>query len=227
MQEDIIASILEGKDTLALLPTGGGKSITFQVPALVLDGLCLVVSPLIALMKDQVQNLRKQDIKAGAIYSGMTKDEIESVYNNCIREKFKFLYVSPERLETDAFKQLLGSLNVSILCVDEAHCISQWGYDFRPTYLKISEIRTLLPKVPVLALTATATPDVVNDIMNKLNFKTPNMLKSSFLRKNISYSIYKETDKTAKLLDVLKKAQGSSIVYVRNRRRCRELSEII
>ncbi|PLX04662.1 MAG: RecQ family ATP-dependent DNA helicase [Marinilabiliales bacterium] len=227
MQEDIIASILDGNDTLALLPTGGGKSITFQVPAIILDGICIVISPLIALMKDQVQNLKKQGIKAGAIYSGMSKDEIESVYNNCIHEKFKFLYVSPERLENEAFRHLIGILKVNILCIDEAHCISQWGYDFRPPYLKIAEIRNLIPKVPVLALTATATPDVVNDIMDKLNFKNHNVIKAGFLRKNISYSVFKETDKTAKLLEVLKKTTGSSIVYVRNRRRCRELSEII
>jgi len=227
MQEDIISSILKGKDTLALLPTGGGKSISFQVPALIKDGICIVVSPLIALMKDQVQNLRRRGIKAGAIYSGMSRDEIESVYNNCVHEKFKFLYISPERLESEPFRHLISILKVNILSIDEAHCISQWGYDFRPPYLRIAEIRSLIPEVPVLALTATATPEVVEDIMDKLKFKGPHVLKAGFLRKNISYSIYKEADKTYKLLEVLKKTKGSSIVYVRSRRKCRELSEII
>ncbi|RLD83531.1 MAG: RecQ family ATP-dependent DNA helicase [Bacteroidetes bacterium] len=227
LQEDIINSVLNGNDTLALLPTGGGKSITFQIPALINDGICIVVSPLIALMKDQVQGLKRKGIPAGAIYSGMHVDEIESVYNNCIYNKFKFLYVSPERLETEAFRHLVGLLQINLLAIDEAHCISQWGYDFRPPYLKIAEIKSLIPDTPILALTATATPNVVIDIMDKLKFKTPNILKASFARKNLSYSIVKENDKIYKLLDLLKKTNGSGIVYVRSRKRCRELSEII
>ncbi len=227
LQEEIINSVLNNNDTLALLPTGGGKSITFQVPALIKEGICIVVSPLIALMKDQVENLKKNGIPAGAIYSGMHSDEIESVYNNCIHNKFKFLYISPERLATDAFKHLIALLNVNILTIDEAHCISQWGYDFRPPYLKIAEIRTLIPNVPILALTATATPDVVNDIMDKLNFRKPLLLKASFVRRNLSYSVLKENDKTTKLLQTIKSSSGSSIIYVRSRKKCRELSEII
>ena len=227
LQEDIINSVLNGNDTLGLLPTGGGKSITFQIPALINDGICIVVSPLIALMKDQVQGLKRKGIPAGAIYSGMHVDEIESVYNNCIYNKFKFLYVSPERLETEAFRHLVGLLQINLLAIDEAHCISQWGYDFRPPYLKIAEIKSLIPDTPILALTATATPNVVIDIMDKLKFKTPNILKASFARKNLSYSIVKENDKIYKLLDLLKKTNGSGIVYVRSRKRCRELSEII
>lgn len=227
LQEDIINSVLSNNDTLALLPTGGGKSIAFQVPALMKDGICIVVSPLIALMKDQVQNLKKNGISAGAIYSGMHVDEIESVYNKCIYDKFKFLYVSPERLETSAFRHLIAQLNVNLLAIDEAHCISQWGYDFRPPYLKIAEIRSLLPNTPILALTATATPNVVVDIMDKLEFKTHNILKASFARKNLSYGIFKENDKPYKLLNLLKSISGSCIVYVRSRKKCRELSEII
>lgn len=227
LQEDIINSVLSNNDTLALLPTGGGKSIAFQVPALMKDGICIVVSPLIALMKDQVQNLKKNGISAGAIYSGMHLDEIESVYNKCIYDKFKFLYVSPERLETDAFRHLVAQLNVNLLAIDEAHCISQWGYDFRPPYLKIAEIRSLMTNTPILALTATATPNVVIDIMDKLEFKSHNILRASFARKNLSYGIFKENDKPYKLLSLLKNIRGSSIVYVRSRKKCRELSEIL
>lgn len=227
LQLEIINSVLDHTDTLALLPTGGGKSITFQIPALINEGLCIVVSPLIALMKDQVQNLKRKGIPAGAIYSGMHFDEIESVYNNCIHDKFKFLYVSPERLETEAFRHLISLLNINLLAIDEAHCISQWGYDFRPPYLNIAEIRDLIPKVPVLALTATATPNVVIDIMDKLRFKKHHLLKASFVRKNLSYNLLKENDKTTILLNTLKSTSGSSIVYVRSRKKCRELSEII
>ncbi len=227
LQEEIINSVIHNNDTLALLPTGGGKSITFQIPALMKEGMCIVVSPLIALMKDQVQSLKGRGISAGAIYSGMHHDAIESVYNNCIHNKFKFLYVSPERLETDAFRHLIAQVNVNLLTVDEAHCVSQWGYDFRPPYLKIAEIKSLIPGVPVLALTATATPTVVNDIMQKLRFKTPNLLKAGFGRKNLSYNVVKENDKTQRLLHLLKNSDGSCIVYVRSRKKCRELSEII
>jgi ATP-dependent DNA helicase RecQ len=227
LQLDIITSVINNTDTLALLPTGGGKSITFQIPALLMEGMCIVVSPLIALMKDQVQNLKRKGIPAGAIYSGMHSDEIESVYNNCIHNKFKFLYVSPERLETEAFRHLISLLNINLLAIDEAHCISQWGYDFRPPYLKIAEVRDLITNTPILALTATATPNVVNDIMEKLRFKKPNVLKASFLRKNLSYGILKENDKASILIRILKKIEGSGIVYVRSRKKCRELAEIL
>lgn len=227
LQQDIINSILNNEDTLALLPTGGGKSITFQIPALLKEGVCIVISPLIALMKDQVQNLKSKGIPAGAIYSGMHSDQIESVYNNCIHNNFKFLYVSPERLETDAFRHLIALLNVNLLAIDEAHCISQWGYDFRPPYIKIAEVRELIPKTPILALTATATPNVVNDIMEKLRFKKPNLLQASFLRKNLSYGILKENDKASRLLSLLKVVNGSGIVYVRSRKKCRDLAEIL
>ena len=227
LQEEIINSILNKRDTLALLPTGGGKSIAFQVPALLMDGICIVVSPLIALMKDQVQNLKRNGIPAGAVYSGMHTDEIESVYNNCLHENFKFLYVSPERLETDAFRHLIALLKVNILAIDEAHCISQWGYDFRPPYLKIADVRTLIPETPLLALTATATPSVVGDIMDRLKFKIPNVQQAGFGRKNLSYIILRENDKTSRLLQIIKSVNGSSIIYVRNRKKCREISEIL
>lgn len=226
MQEEIINSVLNSRDTLALLPTGGGKSICFQLPALMQDGVCLVITPLIALMKDQVNNLKKIGVKAGAIHTGMFLSEMESVYSNCLAGKYKFLYVSPERLENPAFLSVITRLKVNLLTIDEAHCISQWGYDFRPPYLRISDIRPLIPKVPVLALTATATPKVVSDIMEKLCFKSPNLLKSSFERKNLSYSVIKESDKTGKMIHLLSTQKGSAIVYVRNRKKTRELSEI-
>ena len=171
IQEDIIRSIGEGRDTLGLMPTGGGKSITFQVPALAQEGLCLVITPLIALMKDQVRNLRERGIKATAIYSGMTREEIVIALENCFFGNYKFLYVSPERLDTEIFQIKLRSMHVSLITVDESHCISQWGYDFRPAYLKIADIRQLLPEVPVIALTATATPEVVSDIQQRLQFR--------------------------------------------------------
>jgi len=226
-QEEIIDSVLAGKDTLALLPTGGGKSICFQVPAMMLEGTCIVITPLIALMKDQVSRLKKQDIPAGAIYTGMYKDEIESVYSNCLTGKFKFLYVSPERLENASFIDVFARLQVNMIVVDEAHCISQWGYDFRPPYLRIANIRQYTAKVPVLALTATATPAVVDDIMSKLQFSKPNLIKSGFERKNVAYNVLKETDKTGKLIRLLKEEKGSAIVYVRNRRKTRELADIL
>ena len=183
IQEDIINSIGQGKDTLGLMPTGGGKSITFQVPALAQEGLCLVVTPLIALMKDQVANLRSRGIKVVAIYSGMTREEIIVALENCIFGDYKFLYISPERLGTEIFQIKLRKMHVSMVTVDESHCISQWGYDFRPAYLNISEIRKMLPGVPVLALTATATPDVVKDIQQRLEFKEENVFRMSFERK--------------------------------------------
>lgn len=227
MQEEIIDSVLAGNDTLALLPTGGGKSICFQVPALVMDGTCIVITPLIALMKDQVANLRKNKIKASAIYTGMHRDEVESVYSNAVAGNLKFLYISPERLSTPIARDVISRMKVNILTIDESHCISQWGYDFRPPYLKIAEIRPIIPNVPVLALTATATPDVVVDIMEKLEFKKPNILKTSFERRNLNYSVYKEFDKTGMLVRTLKKNDSTAIIYVRSRRKTRELSEIL
>ena len=227
LQEEIITSIGEGKDTLGLMPTGGGKSITFQVPALAQSGLCIVITPLIALMKDQVQNLRKRGIKALAIYSGMTRQEIVTALENCIFDDYKFLYISPERLDTEIFRIKLRSMKVSMITVDESHCISQWGYDFRPAYLKIAEIRELLPGVPVLALTATATPEVVKDIQSRLNFREENVFRMSFERKNLAYIVRKTDNKTGELLHILKRIDGSAIIYVRNRRRTKEITELL
>ena len=227
LQEEIITSIGEGKDTLGLMPTGGGKSITFQVPALAQSGLCIVITPLIALMKDQVPNLRKRGIKALAIYSGMTRQEIVTALENCIFGDYKFLYISPERLDTEIFRIKLRSMKVSMITVDESHCISQWGYDFRPAYLKIAEIRELLPGVPVLALTATATPEVVKDIQSRLNFREENVFRMSFERKNLAYIVRKTDNKTGELLHILKRIDGSAIIYVRNRRRTKEITELL
>jgi len=227
IQEEIIKSIGEGRDTLGLMPTGGGKSITFQVPALAKDGLCIVITPLIALMKDQVQNLRQRGIKAVAIYSGMTRQEILIALENCIFGNYKFLYISPERLDTDIFKQKLRAMKVNMITVDESHCISQWGYDFRPAYLKIADIRELLPGVPLLALTATATPDVVQDIQNRLKFREKNVFRMSFERKNLAYIVRKTDNKTAELLHILRRMPGSAIIYVRSRRRTKETTELL
>ena len=227
LQEEIITSIGEGKDTLGLMPTGGGKSITFQVPALAQEGICIVITPLIALMKDQVQNLRKLEIKALAIYSGMTRQEILTALENCIFGNYKFLYISPERLDTEIFRTKLRSMKVSMITVDESHCISQWGYDFRPAYLKIAEIRELLPEVPVLALTATATPEVVTDIQARLKFREGNVFRMSFERKNLAYIVRKTDNKTKELLYILQRISGSAIIYVRNRRRTKEITELL
>ena len=227
LQEEIITSIGEGKDTLGLMPTGGGKSITFQVPALAQKGICIVITPLIALMKDQVQNLRKRGIKALAIYSGMTRQEILTALENCIFGNYKFLYISPERLDTDIFRTKLRSMKVSMITVDESHCISQWGYDFRPAYLKIAEIRTLLPGIPVLALTATATPEVVKDIQARLDFREENVFRMSFERKNLAYIVRQTDNKTQELLHILRKIPGSAIIYARNRRRTKEITELL
>lgn len=227
LQEEIITSIGEGKDTLGLMPTGGGKSITFQVPALAQEGICIVITPLIALMKDQVQNLRKREIKALAIYSGMTRQEILTALENCIFGNYKFLYISPERLDTEIFRTKLRSMKVSMITVDESHCISQWGYDFRPAYLKIAEIRELLPEVPVLALTATATPEVVTDIQTRLKFREGNVFRMSFERKNLAYIVRKTDNKTKELLYILQRISGSAIIYVRNRRRTKEITELL
>lgn len=224
LQEDIIQSVLDGRDTLALLPTGGGKSICFQVPALVQDGLCLVISPLIALMKDQVENLKKREIAAEAIYSGMHYRDIDRILDNAVYGGLKFLYVSPERLTTELMQERLKKMPVSLLAVDEAHCVSQWGYDFRPPYLQIAETRELLPKVPVLALTATATPPVVKDIQEKLGFKNGRVWQKSFARENLAYVVLQEEGKEKKLVEILQKTRGSAIVYVRSRRRTKELA---
>lgn len=219
MQEEIIQSVLQGRDTLALLPTGGGKSVCFQVPALAMQGICLVITPLIALMKDQVENLKRKGIKAVAVYSGMHRQEIQVAFDNCMFGDYKFLYLSPERLQTEQFRLVLQRLKVCLLAVDEAHCISQWGYDFRPPYLQIAEIRQHLPKVPVLALTATATPEVVKDIQKKLEFKAENVFQKSFERKNLTYVLVREEDKLGRLLRILKKVPGPGIIYVRNRKK--------
>ncbi len=227
LQEEIITSIGAGRDTLGLMPTGGGKSITFQVPALAQEGLCIVVTPLIALMKDQVQNLRQRDIKAVAIYSGMTRQEIIIALENCIFGDYKFLYISPERLDTDIFRAKLRAMKVSMITVDESHCISQWGYDFRPAYLKIADIRELLPGVPVLALTATATPEVVKDIQLRLNFRKENVFRMSFERKNLAYIVRNTDNKDDELLRILQRVPGSAIVYVRSRRHTKETTELL
>lgn len=228
IQKEIIESIGNGHDTLGLMPTGGGKSITFQVPALAQPGLCLVVTPLIALMKDQVRNLRDRGIKALAVYSGMTREEILVALENCIFGDYKFLYISPERLDTEIFRTKLRKMKVSMITVDESHCISQWGYDFRPAYLKISEIRELLPDAPVLALTATATPEVVKDIQEKLGFKEgSNVFRMSFERKNLAYIVRPTENKQEELLHILNSVPGCAIVYTRNRKRTREVAELL
>ena len=209
------------------MPTGGGKSITFQVPALAMEGICIVVTPLIALMKDQVDNLRRLGIKATAVYSGMTRQEIIAQLENCIFGDYKFLYVSPERLGTDIFKSKLQAMNVCLLVIDESHCISQWGYDFRPSYLSIADIREELPGVPILALTATATPEVVNDIQERLHFREKNVFRKSFVRKNLSYIVRQTEDKINSLIYILGKVPGTAIVYVRNRKRTKEIAVLL
>lgn len=226
IQLDIIKSIGEGRDTLGLMPTGGGKSITFQVPALAQEGTCLVITPLIALMKDQVQNLRKKGIKAAAIYTGLSRNEIIKTLENCIFGGVKLLYISPERLSSPIFQTKLRHIKVSFITVDEAHCISQWGYDFRPAYLKISEIRKLKP-APVLALTATATAKVIDDIQTQLAFEQKNVFRMSYERKNLAYIVRKTNDKISELIHILSRINGSAIVYVRSRRRSKELSAIL
>ena len=226
LQEDIVDSVIEGKDTLALLPTGGGKSICFQVPAMAMEGLCLVITPLIALMKDQVAHLVVKGIPAAAIYSGMHPDALELAYNQAAYGRLKFLYVSPERLQTHAFIEALKRMKVCLLAVDESHCISQWGYDFRPPYLKIADIRPYMPKTPVLALTATATAKVVDDIQFRLGFKQKNVFQSSFERKNVTYNVYHEADKYGVLRRKLEAmTEGSAIVYVRNRKRTQVIAD--
>jgi len=227
LQEDIIDSVLEKKDTLALMPTGGGKSICFQVPAMAMEGICIVVTPLIALMKDQVQQLEKRGIKAAAIYSGMHPREIDIMLDNCVYGDKKFLYVSPERLETELFQERLKRMNVCLIAVDEAHCISQWGYDFRPSYLRIADVRDFLPDVPVLAVTATATPEVVEDIQLKLNFAKKNIFQMSFERSNLAYQVEMQEDKNKRLLQLINENSGTAVVYVRNRRKTKEIAQFL
>jgi len=224
LQEDIIQSVLDGKDTLALMPTGGGKSLCFQVPALVKPGICIVVSPLIALMKDQVENLKEKGIKAIAIISGMGKREVDIALDNCIYGDIKFLYLSPERLLSDLVRVRIRHMQVNLIAIDEAHCISQWGYDFRPPYLHLSELREIHPNVPILALTATATERVAADIQAKLNFKDSQVFRKSFERKNLSYLVYNEENKLKKLFSIAKNVKGTGIVYVRNRRETQEVA---
>ena len=250
LQEEIVQSVLDGRDTLALMPTGGGKSLCFQVPTMVMNGLCLVITPLIALMKDQVENLRRRDIHAAAIYTGMSYEQQKTALDNCMWGPYHFLYVSPERLESEEFRERLARLPICLIAVDEAHCISQWGYDFRPSYLKIAEIRDLVarracsledaPKalqdgskaayslgartVPILALTATATPEVVDDIQERLAFREKNVLRKSFLRSNLSYVVRQTNKKADEIVHILSRVLGSAIVYVRNRQRAQELA---
>lgn len=227
IQRDIIRSVAEGNDTLGLMPTGGGKSLTFQVPALAKEGTCIVITPLIALMKDQVDNLRRRGIIAAAIYTGKTQREIVATLDNCILGRTKLLYISPERIASELFQTKLKHMKVSLITVDEAHCISQWGYDFRPSYLNIAEIRSIKPDVPILALTATATERVTVDIQERLGFKKPNMLKMSFVRKNLAYVVRKTDDKEAQLIHILKSVSGSAIVYLRSRRRTKDIYRIL
>ncbi|MBR3985088.1 MAG: RecQ family ATP-dependent DNA helicase [Bacteroidaceae bacterium] len=227
IQEDIIRSIGSGRDTLGLMPTGGGKSITFQVPALAMPGTCIVITPLIALMKDQVVKLRERGIKATAIYSGMSRDSIVAALDNCILGGYKFLYISPERLSSDIFLTKLRRMQVSFITIDESHCISQWGYDFRPSYLAIADIRKQLPDIPILALTATATPEVVKDIQQRLQFRKENVFRMSFERKNLNYIVRHTENKEAEMLHILSSVQGSAIVYVRNRDKTREIARLL
>lgn len=227
LQEEIIRSVIAGKDTLALMPTGGGKSLTYQVAALAKEGICVVITPLIALMKDQVEDLKQREISAEAIYTGMSREQVESVLNKCICAKIKFLYISPERLASEKFRVRLKQMKICLFAVDEAHCISQWGYDFRPTYLRIAEIREFFPGAPVLALTATATPVVTEDIQKQLKFAAPHVLSKSFRRENIAYVIRKVDDKLGELLHILQKLSGSAIVYTRKRETTEQLANFL
>ena len=224
LQDEIIHSVLNGQDTLALMPTGGGKSLCFQLPALAMEGICIVISPLIALMKDQVENLKEKGISAVAIYAGMGKREIDILLDNCIYGNIKFLYLSPERLLSDLVRVRISYMNVNLFAVDEAHCVSQWGYDFRPPYLKIHELREIHPKVPILALTATATQRVRIDIAEKLQLTQPKIFVKSFARKNLSYVVLTDEDKYKRLIKIIKNVKGSGLVYVRNRRETTEVA---
>ena len=225
LQQDIIESVLAGRDTLGLMPTGGGKSITFQVPTMAMDGMALVVTPIISLMKDQVDRLRALHIKATYLYAGLTRAEVNRTYDKCLYGNCKFLYVSPERLQSQSFMDRLRQMPVSLIVVDEAHCISQWGYDFRPSFLRIVQVRKLFPAVPVLALTATATPVVVEDIQRSLGFKTPNVFSMSFARDNLSYVVRATEEKVTELIHILRSVPGTAIVYVRSRLRTKQISD--
>lgn len=227
LQEEIIETVLQGRDVLALMPTGGGKSICFQVPALQLAGICIVVSPLIALMKDQVENLRKRGIEAVAIFSGMSKREVDIALDNCIYGRIKFLYLAPERLYSDLVRERIRYMKVNLFAIDEAHCISQWGYDFRPAYLELTKLREVHPNVPFLALTATATPRVVDDIHDKLNFVGRQVFQKSFRRENLAYMVLSEEDKMGRMLRMIHKIGGSGVVYVRNRRETQEVAQYL
>ena len=225
LQQDIIQSVLDGRDTLGLMPTGGGKSITFQVPTMAMDGMALVVTPIISLMKDQVDRLRALNIKATYLYAGLTRAEVNRTYEKCLYGNYKFLYVSPERLQSQSFMERLRQMPVSLIVVDEAHCISQWGYDFRPSFLRIAEVRKLFPKVPVLALTATATPVVVEDIQRCLQFRETNVFSMSFARSNLSYVVRHTEEKATELAHILRSVPGTAIVYVRSRKRAKQISD--
>jgi ATP-dependent DNA helicase RecQ len=227
LQENIIHSILSGQDTLALMPTGGGKSLCYQVPAMAMEGMCLVISPLIALMKDQVENLRKKNITAYSIYSGMQRKEVIRTLETVTESNCKFLFVSPERLETSLFKEYLPGMGINLVAVDEAHCISQWGYDFRPSYLRIAALRDELPGIPVLALTASATKEVQQDICDKLAFINQEIFQQSFERPNLSYSIFKAESKISRIIEIIKKVPGTGIIYCKSRKRTREISELL
>lgn len=224
-QQSVIESILQGRDTLALMPTGGGKSLTYQIPALAKEGLCIVVTPLISLMKDQCDKLRSRGISAVAVHSGLSYSQIDILLDNCVYGDVKFLFVAPERLATEVFRLRVQRMKVALLTVDEAHCISQWGYDFRPSYLRIAEVRRYMPDVPVLALTASATPRVVEDIMDKLQFSTPNIIRNSFTRPNLSYAVRHVEDKEEQLLRIINNVEGSGIIYLRSREGCEKLTE--
>ena len=226
-QEEIINLVLNNKDTLALLPTSGGKSICYQVPSLIIDGICIVISPLISLMKDQVENIKEKGIKAVAITSDMSFQEVDIALTNCIFGGYKFLYISPERLQNELVQSKISEMNVNLIAVDEAHCISEWGHNFRPPYRNISNLREIHPKVPIIALTATATEKVVIDIQENLNFKERNVIQSSFVRENLSYIIIKENDKNRKLLSILNKIKGSTIIYAKSRRDCVSICKLL
>ena len=227
LQEDIIQSVLQGRDTLALMPTGGGKSLCFQVPAMVQEGICIVISPLIALMKDQIENLRSRGIEAIAIYSGMNYREVDIALDNCIFGKIKFLYIAPERFYSDLVRERIKYMKVNLFAIDEAHCISQWGYDFRPSYLQLADLREAHPNIPLLALTASATPRVVEDIQERLNFRAKNVFSKSFSRPNLGYMVLHEENKMNRMLRIVKKVGGSGVVYVRNRRETQEVARFL